>query len=108
MYTWLLVLDFLSRINKLLKKINTLAATARIPEDIYKALRAIRISLEGEYYSAAPSMQDLVNIALLRLLEDWQDEEEQKKILEALLQYRSIARSRMGKRSSVDDDQSIH
>lgn len=80
-----------------------MATTARIPEDIYKALQKIRISLEGEYYSAAPSMQDLVNIALLRFLEDWQDSEKQEKILEVLLECRTRARSKMGKRSSVDE-----
>jgi hypothetical protein len=77
----------------------TLSTNVRIPPELYQKLRKIRISLDSEYYSAAPTIQDLVTIAIKRLIEDWEDSEEQNQLLDELLNQRQQARSRMGKKN---------
>jgi hypothetical protein len=74
-----------------------LSSTIRIPSDIYRTLQDIQLSLESHHYSAAPSLQNLVNIALQRLIRDWNNPDEQSLILEELLRHRKASRSRMGK-----------
>ncbi len=70
----------------------------RVPADLYEMLREIKISLESQYQSAGPTMQDLATIALKRLISQWQNPDEQAEILTELLEQRKLARSRMGKR----------
>lgn len=77
-----------------------LSSTVRVPENLYQALQEIRASLEAEHYSAAPSLQDMVSVALQRLIDDWHDANIQPELLEALLEHRKEARSRMGNRTS--------
>lgn len=77
----------------------TLPSTVRVPDDIYEALRQIRIQLESQHQSAAPAMQDLVSVALERFVKDWNDLNNEELLLE-LLEHRKAARSRMGKRKS--------
>ena len=76
-----------------------MSSTVRIPPEIYQNLREIKISLDSEYYSAAPSVQDLVTVAIKRLITDWQNTQKQPQLLEELLEHRQKARSRMGKRN---------
>ena len=76
-----------------------MSSTVRVPPEIYQNLREIKISLDSEYYSAAPTVQDLVTIAIKRLITDWQNTEKQTQLLEELLEHRTKARSRMGKRA---------
>lgn len=75
-----------------------MASTVRVPPELYQALREIRLSLESEHFAAAPTIQDLVNIAVKRFLQDWDNSDEQKQILDELLKNRQDARSRMGRR----------
>ena len=77
-----------------------MSSTVRVPTDLYESLRQIRLSLESEYQSAAPTVQDLVSVALQRFVSDWDDLEQKEKILEELLKNRQVARSKMGKRKS--------
>jgi hypothetical protein len=77
-----------------------LSSTVRIPDDLYENLREIRLSLERQYQSAAPTVQDLVSVALQRFMGDWNSSEEQSQILDELLEHRRLARSKMGKRQS--------
>ena len=76
-----------------------MSSTVRVPPEIYQNLREIKISLDSEYYSAAPTVQDLVTVAIKRLITDWQNTEKQTQLLEELLEHRQKARSRMGKRN---------
>ncbi|MBE9206107.1 hypothetical protein IQ244_06180 [Nostoc sp. LEGE 06077] len=52
--------------------------------------------------SDAPSLQDIVNVALKRLISDWQDDEKQNLLRNELLEQRRAARSNMGRRKSED------
>jgi hypothetical protein len=72
----------------------------RVSADIYQRLREIRLSLESQYYSAAPTVQDLVSIALQRLIGAWNNAEERNQLLEELLEHRQEARARMGNKNS--------
>lgn len=71
----------------------------RVSADLYQRLREIRLSLESQYSSAAPTVQDLVSIAIERSIRDWNNPEQQSQLLEELLAHRQAARSRMGQRS---------
>lgn len=75
---------------------------ARIPDKIYADLYAIKHSFEQQLspyqISDAPSVQDIVNVALKRLIKDWQDPQKQHLLYEELLEQRRLARSNMGKR----------
>ncbi len=73
-------------------------STVRVPADLYKALRQIRLDLESQYQSAAPSVQDMITVALKRFINDWNNSEEQNELLNELLEHREIARSNMGNR----------
>jgi hypothetical protein len=75
-----------------------LSSTVRVPEDLYETLREIRLSLEGQYQSAAPTVQDMVSVALTRFISDWKNSDEQNRLLSELLEHRRIARSNMGKK----------
>jgi hypothetical protein len=74
-----------------------LSSTVRVPAELYQTLREIRLFLESEHYSAAPSVQDLVSVAIERFIVDWENPEERSKLIEELLDRRQEARSRMGK-----------
>lgn len=79
---------------------------ARIPDEIYAQLYTIRHSCEQmlapNRTSDAPSLQDIVNVALKRLIRDWQDENKQNLLQEELLEQRRTARSNMGRKKSED------
>ncbi|MBE9082910.1 MULTISPECIES: hypothetical protein [unclassified Tolypothrix] len=68
----------------------------RVPDEIYAILQQIKFSLDPEYMKAAPSIQDMVNVALKRFIEDWEHPDSQTQLLNDLLEQRQIARSRMG------------
>ncbi len=72
-------------------------AGTRIPDDLHQQLQVIRAELLRELGSEAPVLQDMVNVAVTRFIESWQTAERQA-ILEALLESREKARSRMGQR----------
>jgi hypothetical protein len=72
-------------------------ASTRIPDDLSQKLQIIRAELINEFGSEAPVIQDMVNVAIIRFLESLQTPERQS-ILEALLDSREKARSRMGHR----------
>lgn len=72
-------------------------AGTRIPDDLHKQLQVIRAELLRELGSEAPALQDMVNVAVTRFIESWQTAERQA-VLEALLESREKARSRMGQR----------
>jgi hypothetical protein len=72
-------------------------ASTRIPDDLSQKLQIIRAELINEFGSDAPVVQDMVNVAIIRFLESLQTPERQL-ILEALLDSREKARSRMGHR----------
>lgn len=76
----------------------TLSSTVRVPANLYETLREIRLSLESQYQSAAPTVQDMVSVALRRFIKDWENPDEQNQLLDELLEHRKIARSNMGKR----------
>lgn len=77
-----------------------MSSTVRVPKELYESLREIKVLLESEYQSAAPSMQDLVSLALKRLISDWDNLEEREELLEDLLEHRRVARSKMGNKKS--------
>lgn len=72
-------------------------AGTRIPDDLHQQIQVIRAELLRELGSEAPALQDIVNVAIARFIERWQTVERQE-ILEALLESREKARSRMGQR----------
>lgn len=77
---------------------------ARIPDEIYAELYRIKHSFEQSLaphqISNAPSLQDMVNVALKRLIRDWQDPEQLNLLCEELLEQRRIARSKMGTKNT--------
>jgi hypothetical protein len=72
-------------------------ASTRIPDDLSQKLQITRAELINEFGSEAPVIQDMINVAIIRFLESLQTSERQS-ILEALLDSREKARSRMGHR----------
>ena len=76
-----------------------MSSNVRVSVDLYQSLREIRLSLESQYSSAAPTVQDLVSIAIERSIRDWHNPEKQSQLLEELLEHRKSAQSRMGQRS---------
>lgn len=75
------------------------ASTVRVPTELYQKIRKIKLSLEHDHYSAAPSLQDFITVAIQRLVRDWETREQQEVIIQELLRNRQLARSRMGKNS---------
>jgi hypothetical protein len=73
-----------------------LPSTVRVPDDLYEKLREIRLPLEQQFQSAAPTTQDMVNVALKRFIKDWEETEKQSELLMELLEHRKLARRRMG------------
>ena len=71
-------------------------STVRVPVDLYEDLRQIRLSLESQYHGAAPTMQDLVSVAMRRFTLDWKNPDIKSELLTELLESRKVARSRMG------------
>ena len=83
-------------LTKLIYYLN-LSSNIRIPSEIYESLRQIRLSLESEYQSAAPTMQDLATVAFRNFIDDWNDPQKQEYLLAELLENRKTARTIMGK-----------
>jgi predicted DNA-binding protein len=75
-----------------------LSRNIRIPDELYNKLYQIKVSLQDQYQTDAPSLQDLVSVAIEKLCEEWEDPNLQAELLEELLESRREARSRMGKR----------
>ncbi|HAG82058.1 MAG TPA: hypothetical protein DCL61_13035 [Cyanobacteria bacterium UBA12227] len=75
-----------------------MSSTVRVPGELYEGLRQIRLSLESEYQSAAPTVQDMISLALKRFINDWENPDTQSQLLGELLEHRRLARSNMGKR----------
>lgn len=78
----------------------TLPSTVRVPDDLYEILREIRLSLETQYHSAAPTTQDMVNVALKQFIKDWGNPDKQSELLSELLEHRKLSRKRMGSRGN--------
>lgn len=78
------------------------SSTVRVPIELYESLRKIKVSLESQHSSAAPSIQDLVNVAFRRFLKDWNNVDERSQILDELLKNRQDSRSKMGRKKSDD------
>lgn len=74
-------------------------STVRVPDDLYETLREIRLPLEQQYQSAAPTIQDMVNVALKRFVKDWEEPDNQAELLSELLEQRKVSRTKMGRRS---------
>jgi len=77
---------------------------ARISDEIYSELYKIKHfiehSLPPHQISNAPSLQDMVNVALQRLIRDWQDPERQNLLSDELFEQRRVARSKMGRKNT--------
>jgi hypothetical protein len=80
----------------------TLSQQVRVPSDLYIGLRRIKHSLDPTHYSASPSVQDMVTVALRRFLKDWENLDNQEEILGELLEQRRIARTKMGEKKDTD------
>lgn len=74
-----------------------------MPDDLYGTLREIRLPLEKQHQSAAPSMQDIVNVALKQFIKDWENPDRQPELLSELLEHRKLSRKRMGGRRNQPD-----
>jgi len=77
-----------------------LSRNIRIPNELYDRLYQIKVSLEGQHQSDAPTLQDMVSVAIRKFCEECDDPNSQAELLEELLKSRQEARSRMGKRKS--------
>lgn len=77
-----------------------MSSTIRVPDDLYETLRDIRLPLEQQYQSAAPTTQDMVNVSLKQFIKDWGDPDKQSKLLSELLEHRKLARNKMGRRGN--------
>jgi hypothetical protein len=75
---------------------NYLLPSVRVPDDLYERLRQIRLPLEEQYQSAAPTVQDIVNVALKQFIQDWKEPDKQPELLSQLLEHRRLSRKRMG------------
>lgn len=76
------------------------SSTVRVPSELYESLREIKVLLESQHFSAAPSIQDLVTVALSRFIEDWESSAQQEQLTKALLDNRVKARAKMGKKTA--------
>jgi hypothetical protein len=76
--------------------LNALASTIRVSDALYESLREIKLLLEQEHKSAAPSLQDCVTVALERFVREWKSEETRDELIGELLLSRKQARSKMG------------
>jgi len=81
-----------------------LSSNVRIPVELYQALQKIRLSLESQYFTAAPTVQDMISVAIQRFIRDWNNPEQQSQLFEELLEHRKTARSRMGKKTSKNTE----
>lgn len=79
------------------------ASTVRITDELYQELRQIKLLLEQEYFSAAPSIQDFVTVAIKRLITHLDNPDMKIIILNELLEQRQKARSLMGRQSKNND-----
>lgn len=79
-----------------------MSSTVRVPRELYEMLREIRLSLESQYQSAAPTVQDMISVALKRFINDWENPDKQSQLLGELLEHRRVARSNMGNKR-IDD-----
>lgn len=77
---------------------------ARIPDEIYAELHKVKQSFEQSFApnqtSDVPSLQDMVNVALKRLIRDWQDPQQKKVLSNELLKQRNVSRSKMGRKKA--------
>lgn len=73
-----------------------LNSNIRIPGHIYRDLWEIKLDLEDQYSSAAPSLQNMTNLALEKFIADWRNPELQSKLTNELIERRRNARSRQG------------
>lgn len=73
----------------------------RIENEMYEAIRQIKLELESDYGINGPTMQDLITVALKQFIENWNSAEtqEKEKLLSELLEHRKNARSRMGRKT---------
>ncbi len=78
-----------------------LPSTVRVPDEIYEALRGIRLPLEQQYQSAAPTTQDIVNVALRQFIKNWENPDKRSELLKELLEQRSLSRKKMGRKESI-------
>lgn len=75
-----------------------LVFTICVPIEVYQTLHEIKVSLESQHFTSAPTMQDLVSVAVRRFIRDWDNTDERTQIIDELLENRQEAQSRMGKR----------
>jgi hypothetical protein len=69
-----------------------------------EGLHELKISLEQKYGKEAPTMQDIVNVALTRLILAWEDPKQREQLITELLGSRAMSRSRMGKVKKSGND----
>jgi hypothetical protein len=84
--------------------IKVLPHQARIPDEIYAELYRIKQIFDQSLISCQSSetlsYQDIVNVALRRLIADWKEPEKQDLLRDELLGQRNIARKKMGRKKS--------
>ena len=79
-----------------------MAPTVRVPTELYETLRQFKLSLESQYGGAAPTVQDMISVAIQRFIFDWNNPDIQTKLFQELLEHRQAARSRMGRKRTHD------
>lgn len=72
-------------------------ANIRVPDDLYDKLQAIKGDLLLEFGSEAPVVQDMITVAVSRLVEDW-GTGSNKQLQSELLKSREQSRAKMGRR----------
>jgi hypothetical protein len=72
-----------------------------VPDELYETLRDIRLPLEKQFQSAAPTTQDIVSIALKQFIKDWDNPDRQSELLSQLLEQRKLSRQKMGRKAKI-------
>jgi hypothetical protein len=78
-----------------------LAPNVRVPNNLYESLREIRILLESEHQSSAPTIHDLVSVSIQRFLETWDTPELRSDLMAELMEQRKLSRKKMGRRKKI-------
>jgi hypothetical protein len=73
------------------------SSNVRIPRELYETLRQIRLSLESQYQAGSPTIQDMVNVAIKRFIQNLENPEIRAELLTEMMEQRSLSRKKMGR-----------
>jgi hypothetical protein len=76
----------------------SLAPNVRVPDDLYESLREIRLFLESQHQSSAPTIHDMVSVSIKGFLKEWDNPDLRNQLMSELMEQRKLSRKKMGRR----------